>query len=192
MTSTVLISIFRWIRFHLDPVFHRTVTVLFGLAHYIYFAIYNILSSDVKSLSWREKLILFIIWSFAIKFRLMTSVNWFSPDIAICLQKVIFWNWENLTHNSFPLLLKATLLGYRFNVNWGVAKTIKVTNDTTLLPNLHSQLSFRDSLQNLEKKISVSEPSFFFSLGIIFPMALISLFNTTIDLLYSMVIRIPP
>lgn len=111
------------------------------------------LSSDVKSLSWREKLILFIIWSFAIKFRLMTSVNWFSPDIAICFQKVIFWNWENLTNNSFPFLLKATLLGYCFNVNWGVAKTIKVTNDTTLLPNLHSQLSFRDSLRNSERKI---------------------------------------
>lgn len=73
---------------------------------------------------WSEgkKLILFIIWSLAIKFRLMTSVNWFSPDIAICFQKVIFCCWDNLTYNSYSFLLKGTLLWYCFNINRGVVK----------------------------------------------------------------------
>lgn len=96
--------------------------VLFVFSEYIRFAICNILPVDLKYLIWREKLILFIIWSFAIKFRLMTSVNWFSPDIAICFQKVICCCWDNLTYNSFSFLLKGTLLWYCFNINWGVVK----------------------------------------------------------------------
>lgn len=49
--SAVPISIFRLIRLHLDAVFLCTITLLFGFTDYIYFAIYNFLSSDVKNLS---------------------------------------------------------------------------------------------------------------------------------------------
>lgn len=128
-----------------------------------------------------KKLTLFIICSFAIKFRLMTSVNWFSPDIAICFQKVIFWSWENLTYNSFPFLLKATLLEYYFNVNWGVVKSIKITNNQHLYPIIivsHISEIFLEIIDPARKGF-VSEPLLFPPLWIIFPMVAISLFTIT-------------
>lgn len=96
---------------HLDEVFNCTITILFGFTDYINFAIYNIHSSDVKNLKRREKMILFIIWSFAIKFRPMTSVNWFSTRYCCLFSESNLLEMENLTHNSFPFLLEATLLG---------------------------------------------------------------------------------
>lgn len=98
-------------KIHLDPVFNCTITIPFGFTDYIYLAIYNIHSSDFKNLR-REKMILFIIWSFAIKFRPMTSVNQLSTRYRPLFSESNFLEMENLTYNSFLFLLEATLLRY--------------------------------------------------------------------------------
>lgn len=102
---------------------------------------------------------------------------------------MIFWGWANLTHNSFSFLLKDTLLGFCCNVNWEVVKTIKITNYTTFLPSLHTQFSSRDFLRNYRP----CQEGFYFriTIDIIFPMDVISLFNTTAALFCSMLIIFP-
>lgn len=122
----------------------------------------------------------------------MTSVNRFSPDIAICRQKVILWSWENLTNNSFLFLLKATLLGYCFNVNWGVIKTMKLPilqHPYPILIVIYVFEGFFSDIIDSASKISVSESPFFLPPWIIFPMAAISLFSTTAMLVYSVLIK---
>lgn len=130
-------------KIHLDPVFDCTITILFGFTDYIYLAIYNIHSSDVKNLR-REKMMLFVIWSFAIKFRPMTSVNWFSTRYCYLLSESNLLEMENLTHNSFPFILEATLLGYAL---LQIAESLKnkITNNRYFYP--YSE-SFRNSIRN--------------------------------------------